>query len=209
MIKEIPLFPLNIVVFPKEELNLHIFEPRYKELINDCLETKTTFGIPSFVMTKLEIGTEVKITEVTKRYDDGRLDIKTVGLRSFKVLNFEDLWNGKQHGGGEVELIETVPDASPQQRFQFYELSQELFKWLQIDKEICLDGEDPLYSVIHKMGLKPEEEYQLLKMNCESDRYEYVIEHLNRLIPALERAEKAKEKIQMNGHFKHFDPLNF
>jgi len=209
MVKEIPLFPLNIVVFPKEELNLHIFEPRYKQLINDCLETKTTFGIPTFVMTKLEIGTEVKITEVTKRYDDGRMDIKTVGLRSFKVLEFRDLWNGKLHGGGDVELVETVEDASPQQRFQFFELCQELFKWLHIEKEICLDGEDALYSVIHKMGLKPDEEYQLLKMNHESERYDYVIQHLNQLIPALERAEKAKERIQLNGHFKHFDPLNF
>lgn len=204
-----PLFPLNIVVFPGEELNLHIFEPRYKQLVNDCLETKTTFGIPSFVKSKLEVGTEVKITEVSKVYDDGRMDIKTIGLHEFNVLDFTDQWNGKLYGGGSVQLMETVDDAEPNQRFQLIELCQELFHWLQMDKEVCVDGEKGVYKAIHKIGLKPEEEYELIKMTSEAARYTYIIDHLERLIPALERAEKAKVKIQMNGHFKHFDPLNF
>ena len=60
----LPLFPLNLVVFPEEELNLHIFEPRYKELVNDCMSKEVNFGIPSYVNKKLELVTEMEIKSV-------------------------------------------------------------------------------------------------------------------------------------------------
>ncbi len=63
--------------------------------------------------------------------------------------------------------------------------------------------------MISFISLKPDEEYLILKMESEVKRQKYVIEHLEKLIPALERAEKAREKIRMNGHFKHLDPLKF
>ena len=68
----IPIFPLGIVVYPGEELNLHIFEPRYKQLIKDCHESKKPFGIPSVVNNKMtEMGTLVEVAEITKLYDNG------------------------------------------------------------------------------------------------------------------------------------------
>ncbi len=96
---ELPIFPLNIVAFPGEHVNLHIFEPRYKDLVNDCLEEGLTFGIASHVLNKIELGTEVKITEVTKKYPDGRMDIKTLGLRAFSVLDFHNPWKEKLYAG--------------------------------------------------------------------------------------------------------------
>ena len=53
MEKTISLFPLNLIVYPGEDLNLHVFEPRYRELINECLEEETTLGIPAFIKNKL------------------------------------------------------------------------------------------------------------------------------------------------------------
>ncbi|RED99891.1 LON peptidase substrate-binding domain-containing protein [Marinoscillum furvescens] len=209
MVKEIPLFPLNSVVFPGEELNLHIFEPRYKELVNDCLQTKTTFGIPSYVLTKIEYGTEVEILDVSKRYDDGRMDIKTRGLRVFKVQDFQNPWQNKQYAGGPVELLEVEQDQEESLQLKFSELCRALFEWLHMEEEITISEDTSMYKVIHKIGLKPEEEYILLKMRSERQRQHFVIEHLEQLIPALERAERAKEKIRLNGHFKHFDPLKF
>ncbi len=77
----IPVFPLGIVVYPGEELNLHIFEPKYKQLINDCFETKKPFGIPTVIDGKIvEMGTTVLIKEISKTYEDGQLDIRTEGL---------------------------------------------------------------------------------------------------------------------------------
>ncbi len=209
MIKEMPLFPLNIVVFPDEELNLHIFEPRYKQLVNDCLSDHTTFGIPSFVLTKIEYGTEVKITEVTKTYEDGRMDIKTVGMDVFQVKKFNNPWKAKWYAGGPVELLGVADDFDPKLHEDFVTLSRELFEWLHMDEELHVDKSTSMYQLIHKLGLKPEEEYILLKMRSHRKRQCFVIEHLEQLIPALERADKAKEKIRMNGHFKYFNPLKF
>ena len=204
----LPLFPLNLVVFPNEELNLHIFEPRYKQLINDCLREKTTFGIPSHVVNKIEFGTEVEITEVAKTYEDGRMDIKTKGLRTFKVINFQNPWQNKDYAGGTVELLETVKDEDPQLKIEILEKAKELFQWLKIENDIDLSTGE-IYTFIHKIGLKPEEEYKLIQIPTQSLRQQFILNHLSKIIPMLERAEKAKEKVKMNGHFKHLDPLKF
>lgn len=209
MDKELALFPLNIVVFPGEHLNLHIFEPRYKQLINDCLKAKITFGIPSYVLNKIKYGTEVKILEVTKTYGDGRMDIKTEGVRVFVVKDYQNPWNGKQYAGGLVELVPVDEEQDSKLNIQLIKLAKELFEWLHYKDEIKLTSKTVLYDIVHKIGLKPDEEYQLLRMRSEAERQKYVIEYLRKLIPALERAEKAKEKIRMNGHFRHLDSLKF
>lgn len=209
MQKELGLFPLNLVVFPGEQLNLHIFEPRYKQLIKDCLEDNTTFGIPSYVLNKIEIGTEVNVLEITKTYDDGRMDIKTEGLSVFKVMDFYNPWKDKLYGGGIVkeEYFEDREDADIKTRL--IDLIQDLFTWLKMEEMVHFDRSSSIYDIIHKIGLKPEEEYDLLTMHTEVERQNYIVEHLKKILPALERAEKAKERIQMNGHFKHLDPLKF
>lgn len=209
MEKELALFPLNLVAFPGENLNLHIFEPRYKQLINDCLKEKTTFGIPSYVLTKIEYGTEVKIKEVTKTYEDGRMDIKTEGLRVFKVKDYQNPWEHKEYAGGVVELVPLKEKLDSGLNIQIAELANTLFGWLQTEEDIHIGDDTILYDIIHKIGLKTEEEYRILKMESEVERQRYVITHLKKLLPALERAEKAREKIRMNGHFKHLDPLKF
>lgn len=209
MDKEIPLFPLNLVVFPGEELNLHIFEPRYKQLVNDCLQTKTNFGIPSYVMTRIDMGTEVKIVEVTKLYEDGRMDIKTKGVSVFEVIDFQNPWSNREYAGGLVRSREDLEPEDPSLNLKIAELIAELLDWLQSDDQIEVQHDTVLYKFVHKIGLKLEEEYELLKMNSGVKRQEYIIKHLETLIPALERAEKAREKIRMNGHFKHLDPLKF
>ncbi|MCU0469941.1 MAG: LON peptidase substrate-binding domain-containing protein, partial [Arcicella sp.] len=113
MQKFLPLFPLNLVAFPLEDLNLHIFEPRYRQLINECLDNGTTFGVPVFLDGKLPgFGTEVKIVKLSKRYDDGRMDIRTQGIRAFRILDFQNPVELKLYSGGVVELLPT-PEISP------------------------------------------------------------------------------------------------
>ncbi|MGZ3959123.1 MAG: LON peptidase substrate-binding domain-containing protein, partial [Flavisolibacter sp.] len=82
----IPIFPLGIVVYPGEQLNLHIFEPRYKQLIQECFAEKRTFGIPSVIENSMQdYGTSVQITEITTVQDNGEMDIKTRGEKVFRV----------------------------------------------------------------------------------------------------------------------------
>ncbi|MFT6881865.1 MAG: Lon protease-like protein [Marinoscillum sp.] len=209
MLKELPLFPLNLVAFPGESLNLHIFEPRYTQLINDCLQMKTNFGIPTHVHGKLEYGTEVAIDDVAQIYDDGRMDIKTKGIKSFVIVDFENPWNGRLYAGGKVSMIDHIHDQDPDLATEVLENCFALFDWLQMRDEVSHIKNPGIYDLIHKIGLKLEEEYELIKMTSEHARQLYILKHLENLIPALERAEKAKEKIILNGHFKHFDPLKF
>lgn len=208
--KKLPLFPLNIVAYPGENVNLHVFEPRYKQLINDCLRENGTFGIPSFVLNKIELGTEVEILDVTKKYDDGRLDIQTRALKVFRVKDFWNPWGEKLYAGGEIDYLpESESIADEDLLFEFKELCNQLFGWLSEVDIPNLALVDSAYDVAHKIGLKPDEEYRLLEMKDESERLQYAIEHLKRLIPALERAQTAQDRIKQNGHFKHLDPLEF
>ena len=83
----IPIFPLSIVVYPGEDLNLHIFEPRYKQLINECHGQKKLFGIPAVIENSLQdFGTLMEITEITKVHENGEMDIKTRGKKVFGCL---------------------------------------------------------------------------------------------------------------------------
>ncbi|MEI2755888.1 MAG: LON peptidase substrate-binding domain-containing protein [Chitinophagaceae bacterium] len=76
----IPIFPLGVVVYPGEKLNLHVFEPRYKQLIVECHNQKKLFGIPVVINNKLkEYGSLVEISELSKIFDNGEMDIKTTG----------------------------------------------------------------------------------------------------------------------------------
>ncbi len=100
------LFPLNLVAFPDEKLNLHVFEPRYRQLISECIEEDRTFGIPVFIGNQVEkCGTEMRVTTLSRRYDDGRMDIETVGVAVFRLLSFENPAPGKLYSGEKRSLL--------------------------------------------------------------------------------------------------------
>ena len=209
MQSEIALFPLNIVVFPGEDVNLHIFEPRYKELVHDCIHQQVPFGIPSYVHTKIEYGTQVHIVEISKTYDDGRMDIKTQADRVFVVQDFQNPWQDHQYAGGLVEFAGDDMTEDADTRLRLIDLSKELFSWLQMDDRVDLDHTMTSYTIAHKVGLKLEEEYEMLRLRSERERQQFLVSHLKKILPALERAEQARERIRLNGHFKHLDPLKF
>jgi hypothetical protein len=206
----LPLFPLNLVVFPHEDLNLHIFEPRYRQLIDECLDEKKTFGIPSFVNSKLlGYGTEVKVKLLSKRYGDGRMDIKTKGIRIFRIVDFQNPANGKLYAGGEVIFIENE-DLNDVINPYLLSLVEKLYQILKVK----VDFEKPEYMpfshrIVHKIGISMQEEYEILITSNEKLRQEILIDHLERIIPVVTEVERTKERIAMNGHFKELDPLNF
>ncbi|WP_436515239.1 LON peptidase substrate-binding domain-containing protein [Ekhidna sp. To15] len=207
---ELALFPLNIVAFPGEAVNLHIFEPRYKMLINECLAEDLTFGIPAYVLNKIELGTEVEIIEITKTYDDGRMDIKTKALKAFNVNEFWNPWGDKEYAGGSVDYLPiSVEETDLNLLYEFKEMVAKLFGWLGETDVPDISTITSVYDIGHKIGLKPEEEYKLLHLIDENERLNYAVKHLKHLLPALERAQNAQERIKQNGHFKHLDPLKF
>src|SRR3954464_3988749 len=103
----IPIFPLGIVVFPGEDLNLHIFEPRYKQLITDCFAEAKPFGIPTVLKNGLsERGTKVEVKEIVEVYEDGTMDIKTRGVSIFRILEVVKTIPEKLYGGAIVNYPE-------------------------------------------------------------------------------------------------------
>ncbi len=209
MIKNLPLFPLNLVAFPGEDLNLHVFEPRYKQLINECLAESSTFGIPAYIHNKLEMGTEVEIIELVKTYPDGRMDIRTRGLAIFKVIDFENPVKDKLYSGGTVEIHIIDLEIDEKKIAIIKSLLDNFYKLLKVDNPYLSDKYNTSFDFAHKIGFSLDEEYKLLQMKAEQDRLDFVIQHLEKTTPILKEIEKTREKISLNGHFKRFGPLKF
>lgn len=201
----IPIFPLGIVVFPGEDLNLHIFEPRYKQLITDCFAEAKPFGIPTVLKNGLsERGTLVEVKEIVEVYQDGKLDIKTKGVSVFRIL----------------EVVKSIPEKLYSGAIVNYPLNEErqyvpllkkvvknirdLHEVLKLNKRFSKpDDELVSYDIAHHIGLSLEEEYELLGLLREDQRLEYIKRHLNKVLPVVSEMEALKDRIKLNGHFKN------
>ncbi|MGN6616583.1 MAG: LON peptidase substrate-binding domain-containing protein [Ilyomonas sp.] len=204
MINFIPIFPLGIVVYPGEHLNLHIFEERYKQLIQECYAEAKPFGIPT-VLTKgmAEMGTLVEITEVAEVYEDGRMDIRTRGVSVFRVLEVIKSVPEKLYNGAIVNYPNNDDAKNIQLMRRIVAGIRELHRMLKVSKDFEKPDEELLsYDIANHVGLSLEEEYELLGLLREDQRLEYLKRHLNKVIPVIAGAEVLKERIKMNGHFK-------
>ena len=206
----IPIFPLSIVVYPGEELNLHIFEPRYKQLISECVSTKKPFGIPAVIGNNMnELGTLVEITELTKTYDNGEMDIKTKGQKIFRILEVIKEIPDKLYSGAIVNYPKNIEHGNRLLMEKVVTAIRELHKLLKVENKFK-KPEDELwsYDVAHHAGLSLDEEYEILGLMNELQRQEYLKRHLVRVLPVVAEMETLKEKIKLNGHFKNLEGLN-
>ena len=207
----IPIFPLELVVYPGEKVNLHIFEDRYKQLIGECFKEKKLFGIPSVIKNKIsETGTLVEIAEIVKQYDDGRMDVTTKGISIFRILEVINSIPAKLYSGAIVKHLSADENGTSKQVKRVIDAIRELHVLLHVKKEFSKpDTELKSYDIAHHAGLSIEEEYELLNLLREDQRVEYLRRHLKKIIPLVAGVETLKKKIQLNGHFKElkgFDP---
>ena len=206
----IPIFPLGIVVYPGESLNLHIFEPRYKQLINECYPANKVFGIPSVIDNKVQdYGTLIRINEINKVYDNGEMDIKTTGEKVFRILEVIKDVPDKLYSGAIVTYPENLEQGNPEVMRRLVNSIQELHQLLNVQKEFKKTIEElNTYDVAHHIGLSLQEEYELLSLFDERQRQEYLKRHLTKVIPVLAEMEQLKAKVKMNGHFKNLSSLD-
>jgi Lon protease-like protein len=206
----IPIFPLGIVLYPGEHLNLHIFEPRYKQLIAECHEAKKPFGIPTVIEKKMQdYGTLAEIIEVTKVYDNGEMDIKTAGSKIFRILEVIKVVPDKLFSGAIVNYPENLQKGNPTVMRKVMKSIRDLHELLKIKKEFPHDdAHTRCYEVAHHVGLSLGEEYEMLGLLDERQRQEYLKRHLTRVIPLVAGMEQLKEKIKLNGHFKNLSGFN-
>ncbi|WP_022823062.1 LON peptidase substrate-binding domain-containing protein [Hymenobacter norwichensis] len=209
--RQLALFPLNLVVFPGEKLNLHIFEPRYRQLVRDCISEGITFGIPPYLNEAVStLGTEMQLVDVEKNYTSGEMDIRTRAVGLFRIEEFYRQAPGKLYAAGLVEDItdDARPDIVLQGRIASH--LQQLYDVLGLRKLMQeLPPDYRIYDVAHHLGLSTEQEYQLLEAGTEMERQEIVLEHLDHILPVLMETERLKERVRLNGHFKNLTPPNF
>jgi Lon protease-like protein len=207
----IPIFPLALVVYPGEQVNLHIFEPRYRQLIQECVAQKKPFGIPAVVNNELkELGTLVEVVEVKKVYEDGKMDISTRGIKVFRLLEVIKEVPEKMYSGAIVTYPDDTDDGNHQLMNRVVQAIKELHQLLQVKKDFKKPEEElRSFDVAHHLGLNLQEEFELLGLFREVQRQEYLKRHLGKVMPVLAEMESLKEKIKLNGHFKNLDPFQF
>lgn len=205
----IPIFPLGVVVYPGEGLNLHIFEPRYKQLINECFAAQKPFGIPAVIDDRLyDMGTLVQVKEICKLYEDGQMDIRTEGLKVFRMLEMISELPDKLYSGAIVNYPENQLRGNSHLMKAIIASVRELHRLINVNKDFLKPDEELWsYDVAHHAGLSLMEEYELLELLYELQRQEYLKRHLTRVLPVMAEMETLKEKIKLNGHFRNFEGL--
>ncbi len=196
----IPLFPLDVVLLPSTPLPLHIFEPRYKEMIAECLAQNRIFGVVRALEQGLaEVGCTAEIVTVVKEYPDGRLDLVAEGRNRFEIVAVNEDRTFLQ---GEVLMINDEPGAPPQEdAARAAQLHSELLAIAGAKQD--LSAADPALLSFYLAGSLPLDldfKQKLLALRSEADRLSILINYLETLIPNLHRAARAREKAGGNGH---------
>ncbi len=196
----LPLFPLDLVLFPETPLPLHIFEPRYKEMISECLREKTLFGVVRAVDESLaDIGCTAEVVAVTKKYDDGRMDIVTEGRRRFEILNLD---HERSFLRAEIEYVTDSGDNAPRdQRERALQLQSELLVLAEAEPTLPeLEHPNLAFQLASMLPLDLDFKQTLLSMRSEGDRIMSMIDYYEALLPKIRRSLKARKKAGGNGH---------
>jgi len=207
----IPIFPLALVVYPGEKLNLHIFEPRYKQLITECFHAKKTFGIPVVMNNKVsEKGTLMEITEISKIYDNGEMDIKTKGISIFNMLEMVKEIPDKLYSGAIVNYQPNYQNGSASMMKKLIDSTRKFHAHLEVSKDFGKPDEElNSYDIAHHVGFSIEEEFQILSYENELHRQEFLKRHITKMLSVVEEMQSLKKKIQLNGHFKNLEGFEF
>jgi ATP-dependent Lon protease len=198
----IPLFPLNVVLLPGAELPLHIFEPRYREMVKSCLKEKSEFGmLLSLPKGVARVGCTAEILDVAKRYDDGRMDIVTAGRAPFRVV---ELLTEDPLLEGQVDYLEDrEAPANPRIQRQLVELFEACHTLIFDDYPKNLEGaspEDLSYLVAATLPMDLLWKQQILELRSEVDRQERLVAYLREWAPHLQKSEAMRQRAGGNGH---------
>jgi ATP-dependent Lon protease len=206
-IDSLPLFPLNLVLYPGERLPLHIFEDRYKELTTYCLDHDIAFGVVrSDGDAMAEVGTTARIQEVVTRYEDGRMDIVANGEERFRLLKVHEQ---KSYYTADVELLEDREeraDLALKERVITQHMKLLELAGRTVRPDLYQNVSMLSYVLAQNAALEEEQKQELLELNSENERIRYLVQHFETLIPRVELKEDVHRRIRSNGHFKDFPP---
>lgn len=197
----LPLFPLDLVLLPGATLPLHIFEPRYREMIGECIEQKRTFGVVRAKEQGIsDVGCTAEIVTVANTYPDGRMDIVTRGIDRFEVMQVNQDRSFLQ---AEVLYLRDSPDApAPGDITKAVKLHGEILSLAGAKPESSLAVEDGrlAFHIASSVPLDLDFKQNLLAMNSEAERIAALIGFFEAILPKLRHSVHVRQKAGGNGH---------
>lgn len=201
----IPIFPLNLVVFPDSKYPLHIFEERYKILIEKCLREKTGFGIVASFERKIsDVGVYVIIDSVIKVYDNGESDIIVAGLERFLINSTSTHPDG--YYIAEVEKYSDIESTYDERLFESLRNEfEEIVELANYNLEVSFWNnlhitKNKSYKIAEKSGLSIDQQQELLILRKESQRLNYLIDYFTAIKNKVSNAESLKRIIMNDGY---------
>ncbi len=200
----LPLFPLQVVLFPGSRLPLHIFEDRYKVLVNECIREEKEFGIVLANGAEVaEVGCTAAIRAVLKVYDDGRMDIVVEGHRRFKVFHFDA--ERAPYLVGEVGFFDATADPADRslvaETIRLYNSLVALVykgKAEEIDQSTAIG--ELSFLIVQKAGMDVAQRQKVLEMPSETERLRLLRDYMQAILPKLEQAGEIERIVRGNGY---------
>jgi ATP-dependent Lon protease len=200
----IPLFPLEIVLFPGQATPLHIFEPRYRQMTRHCIDTQSPFGIVySSGVSLAQTGCSAMIVKVLKEYEDGRSDILAAGQNAFRLVKTHD---EKPYVEADVEYLEEdfagVDSAVSARLEQLCDQCHQLLYGEDAPRFEIDGGISLAYHVASELPVDASVRQSLLEIRSEAERQVQLVGHLREWNPQLQQREHVRGKAAGNGHGK-------
>jgi Lon protease-like protein len=200
----LPLFPLNVVLFPQSQLHLHIFEERYRTLISECITYDSVFGINLIHEQDVRtIGCTAAVREVVKRYDDGRMDIIVEGRRRYTLHNFVEAPH--PYFSGRISWLEDIAeDVDDALRKHAVHLHNQFVKVVFTGIVQQVDVNDirktRSFHLVQKAGMELLQRQVFLAMNSENNRLQFLVHHLESVLPLLQSKKTVEEMAKNDGY---------
>jgi Lon protease-like protein len=205
VVDEIGLFPLGMVLLPTERVPLHIFEPRYRELIGECLDEGREFGLLLSDDRGLRrIGTRAVVTDVLERFDDGRLNVVVEGRERFRLVS---LTSGRTYQTAEIEPLEDEPgDPARAEKERAVTQLQRVAELAGADVGEVDPREATAFELAARVEFEPELKQRLLELRSEQARLKTLTDLLERAAHAIEAQNETNRIAQTNGHLRRTPP---
>ena len=202
--EEIGLFPLGMVLLPAERVPLHIFEPRYRELISECLELEREFGLVFADDEGMrQVGTRAAVIEVLERFDDGRFNVLVEGRDRFEL---QALTTGRSFDTGEVELLvdDDENDPSEEQLERTVGLLRRVAELAEAElpDDLATGAGSVSWLLAARVTLEPRLKQRLLELRSEPARLDQLAGLLEAAAQALEQRQAAAKLAETNGRLR-------
>jgi ATP-dependent Lon protease len=196
---ELGLFPLKVVLLPTEQIPLHIFEPRYKELIGECIEDDAEFGLVLSDDDGLrQVGTRARVTDVLERFDDGRLNVVVEGGERFRLV---ELTSGRSFHTGQIEPIEDDDsDAEPADAQRALGLFRRVAELAEAETTEPEPSRRLSYEIAARIELPLGLKQELLESRSEPERLRRLSQALDGIAELLTKQKELRDLSSRNGH---------